>query len=238
MRGVVRSRFAGSDPDVAEVIEAVGHRSAEHRAQDSELRDEGLASGRAHRRGQHLLDRVVVSSFNPLALRRVRQLNPWIPIGLLYAPTAPSCADPGLATCSSPKPSTHTTADGDDQYVRWAREQGYRVHTWTVDDPEDVAAHAARVDSSSPTGRPAETGLLTSPREPQSRRRGCPCSCSQEAEAAGFKWTTWCGCANPIRAAATNGGWCALVPTSASSVRSAADGCCWTAGLSTSESRL
>jgi glycerophosphoryl diester phosphodiesterase len=60
--------------------------------------------------------RVIVSSFAPNSLRRVRKLNPYIPLGLLY---------------NKPEP------------VFWpsllkARQRGKRVHVWTVNDVQDM----------------------------------------------------------------------------------------------------
>ncbi len=31
-------------------------------------------------------------------------------------------------------------ADVDERYMAWARERGYRIHTWTVDDPDRMGS--------------------------------------------------------------------------------------------------
>ncbi|MCI0478169.1 MAG: glycerophosphodiester phosphodiesterase [Anaerolineales bacterium] len=85
------------------------------------------------------LARVMVSSFNPLALRRMYQLDPRIPRGLLYRPNLPiylrrawlrPLAHP---TAMHPHYSMITRA-----FMTWARGKGYQVNTWTVDDPEET----------------------------------------------------------------------------------------------------
>lgn len=84
----------------------------------------------------HLLDRVVVSSFNHLLLRKVRQLNPWIPIGLLYSPDMPlPLRRTWLRPLLRPEALHPSYEMLDPKTVRWAKERGYRLHTWTVDDP-------------------------------------------------------------------------------------------------------
>ena len=134
--------FAGQRiPTLQEVIEAVGHQlllNIELKTRDA--RDPRLAQAVVRIvEENHLLDRVLVSSFNPLALRQVRKSNPWIPLGLLYAPDMPFyLRRPWLRRLSQPEAlhPHHTTVD--DDYMRWAKAQGYRIHTWTVDDPGEM----------------------------------------------------------------------------------------------------
>ena len=58
-------------------------------------------------RRRRLHDRVIVSSFNPFSLRKMRKLDPAIPLGLLYVPKLPVPPVPGppcpqgSATCRS-----------------------------------------------------------------------------------------------------------------------------------------
>lgn len=83
-----------------------------------------------------LRSRVLLSSFNPLALRRIQRIDPNIPTGLIcLRPTWPSL---GLASLIVEWPTRalhphHSLVDA--EFVRRAHEQGVRVHTWTVDDP-------------------------------------------------------------------------------------------------------
>jgi len=131
--------FAGQRiPTLQEVIETVGHRLLLNiELKSAGLRDDGLAAQVVRIiEDYHLLDRVVLSSFNPLELRRVKQLNPWIPIGLLYAPDMPIFLRRPwfryLLQFEALHPH-HSLVN--ERYLRWARGHGYRVHTWTVDDP-------------------------------------------------------------------------------------------------------
>ncbi len=84
-------------------------------------------------------DRVLFSSFNPLALREMAALNPRLPRGLLYAANQPvylrrAWLRPlARATALHPK---HTMVDA--RLVRWAHEKGYAVNTWTVDFPPEM----------------------------------------------------------------------------------------------------
>ncbi|MCI0576650.1 MAG: glycerophosphodiester phosphodiesterase, partial [Chloroflexi bacterium] len=100
------------------------------------LLDQGLAAAVADRiEGHHLQDRVLVSSFNPLVVRRARRvLSPRTPVALIR--------DHGLLKYG------YLLADGpadhprhmlvDEAYMAWAGRKGYRVHAWTVDDPAEA----------------------------------------------------------------------------------------------------
>ncbi len=130
--------FAGQCvPTLQQVIETVGHRLLLNiELKTAGWRDDGLAAAVVGIvEDQNLLDRVVVSSFNPLAVRRVRQLNPFIPIGLLYAADMPLFLRRAwFRHLLQPRALHPHYSMVDDQYVHWARQQGYRIHTWTVDD--------------------------------------------------------------------------------------------------------
>ena len=131
--------FAGQRiPTLQEVIEAVGrHLLLNIEIKTKSARDDALAQAVVRIvEEHHLLDRIIVSSFNPLALRQVRNLNPWIPLGLLYAPDLPRLLRrPWSRHLVRPEALHPHHATVDKQYVDWARAQGYRIHTWTVDDP-------------------------------------------------------------------------------------------------------
>lgn len=92
-----------------------------------------------------LHERVIVSSFNPLVLARLRRLDPTIPLGLLYAPDMP----PGLRHgefarwldvaalhphWSQIRPAT----------IAAAHAAGRQVNTWTVNEPEVMQRLIAR----------------------------------------------------------------------------------------------
>jgi glycerophosphoryl diester phosphodiesterase len=131
--------FAGQRiPTLQEVVDAVGQGLRINIELKTEsAKDDGLAAAVVHLVEENdLLDRVVVSSFNPLALWRVRRLNPWIPLGMLYDEGLPFfLRRPWLRHLVRPAALHPEGAMVDAAYVRWARSRGYRVHTWTVDDP-------------------------------------------------------------------------------------------------------
>ena len=88
----------------------------------------------------HLEEFVLVSSFNPLALRRLRRVLPArVPIALIR--------DKGwlkygylLADGEADHPN-QTLVDA--AYMEWARKRTYQVNVWTVDDPAEARRLAA-----------------------------------------------------------------------------------------------
>ncbi|MCL7452384.1 MAG: glycerophosphodiester phosphodiesterase, partial [Anaerolineae bacterium] len=82
---------------------------------------------------------VVLSSFNPTTLWRVRRLDPEIATGLLYSPDMPLVLRRAwwrhLIRPAALHPDYPSVDAG---FVRWAHERGYRVHTWTVDEPQEM----------------------------------------------------------------------------------------------------
>ncbi|HSD82628.1 MAG TPA: glycerophosphodiester phosphodiesterase [Anaerolineae bacterium] len=86
------SAFQGERvPLLEEVFETVGQRLLINvEIKGMALRGTGLEAKVAALIEKHdLLDRVIISSFNPLALRRVKQVNTHLTCGLLYAPDTP-----------------------------------------------------------------------------------------------------------------------------------------------------
>jgi glycerophosphoryl diester phosphodiesterase len=80
-----------------------------------------------------LADRVLVSSFNPLTLRQCRhELRSEIVLALVRSPGL-SKYGYLLARGRADHPEASLV---NEQYMDWARRQDYRVHVWTVDDPE------------------------------------------------------------------------------------------------------
>lgn len=89
-----------------------------------------------------LTERVLVSSFNPLALRRFRKVAPEVPIGFLYE-TAPLSRLAQLLAALLPglRPQAlhpHWSLVGPET-VRRAHRRGRKVVVWTVDEPEAMA---------------------------------------------------------------------------------------------------
>jgi glycerophosphoryl diester phosphodiesterase len=87
-------------------------------------------------RRHNAAERVIVSSFNPFALRRFRPLAPEVPLGYLYSPDEPIYLRQGwlmLGFHHEARHPHHSMIDA--QYMAWAKQHNYRVNTWTVDDP-------------------------------------------------------------------------------------------------------
>jgi glycerophosphoryl diester phosphodiesterase len=83
--------------------------------------------------------RVLISSFNPLALRRMLLLDPRLPRGLLYAPRLPIFLRRAwLRPFARPAALHPHFSMVTREFVVWAHQRGYQVNTWTVDEP-DVA---------------------------------------------------------------------------------------------------
>jgi len=92
--------------------------------------------------------RVVLSSFNPFSLRRVRQIAPELHSGLLYSEDLPAYLRRAwlrpLARPAALHPHYPMVTDS---YLEWARAKGYRVNVWTVDDAAEMQRLIAqRVD--------------------------------------------------------------------------------------------
>ncbi len=124
-------------PTLDEVFEAIGARTRIN----VEIKPEfGRSSGEVEHkvaeaiRRHGLARRVIVSSFNPVTLRRFRRAMPEVPIGYLYSRDVPFFV-PQLMI-GLPHEARHPHFDMiDAKYMAWAKRQGYRVNTWTVNDP-------------------------------------------------------------------------------------------------------
>jgi glycerophosphoryl diester phosphodiesterase len=134
--------FAGQRiPTLQEVIDAVGHRLLLNiELKTSGWGDGGLAAKVGHIVEQNgLVDRVILSSFNPLTVARARWRTPQIATGLLYAEEMPLFLRKAwLRRLVRPTALHPHYAMVDAQYVWWANKQAYRVHVWTADDPGDM----------------------------------------------------------------------------------------------------
>jgi len=116
----------------------------------SGVRTRGLERGVVRAvRGSGLADRVLVSSFNPLSLARVRLLAPELRTALLYHPEAPvwlrSGALAGWLHVDAIHPHHSQVTAG---LVVRAHGRGLAVNTWTVNDAREVRRLLAlRVDA-------------------------------------------------------------------------------------------
>lgn len=137
--------FAGTRiPTLDEVFESVGQKfrliNVEIKSLDIETTD-GVEQATADCIRRHnLQDSVIVSSFNPYALRRFRPILPDVAIGILYE--ADSTHTPaGSVTLAlmdgvayQARHPYHSLIDA--AYMETAHGAGYRVNTWTVNEPD------------------------------------------------------------------------------------------------------
>lgn len=126
-----------SIPTLDEVFETLGPNFLYNvELKTTALRDNGLAAAVADRiQAHHVENQTVVSSFNPLAVRRVRRhltRSTWVAhlhytAGLRYKYL--------LAPSQAIHPHYRLV---DARYMVWAKKMGWRVHAWTVDDPVEA----------------------------------------------------------------------------------------------------
>lgn len=135
-------------PTLDEVFEAVGNRTrinVEIKAES--IRGGGIEVQVAGAIRRHGLERsVIISSFNPITLRRFRHVMPEVPIGYLYAEdTPPFVPHLMIGLAHEAKNPQHTMIDA--ASMERARDGGYRVNTWTVNDPaRAIELHRLGVD--------------------------------------------------------------------------------------------
>ncbi len=134
--------FAGQRlPTLQEVLEVLGDRLLFNvELKGSSWRDRGLeAAVLAVIEAQGMLDRVLISSFDPFALRRMKRLAPRLPVALLYAPDLPLYLRRAWLAPLLPhevRNPEHTMVTP--KAMAWFRRHRYRVVTWTVDEPEEM----------------------------------------------------------------------------------------------------
>jgi glycerophosphoryl diester phosphodiesterase len=129
------TEYAGTQiPTLDEVFEAIGKKTFINVEIKSESQEtDGVERAVAVCIARHnLMSSVIISSFNPLALRRFRAMQPEVPIGYLYSP------DYNFSEAMEGFP--HEARHPQDQmidaaYMNWAKSHNYRVNTWTVNDP-------------------------------------------------------------------------------------------------------
>jgi glycerophosphoryl diester phosphodiesterase len=89
-------------------------------------------------------DQVVISSFNPMALRRAKKAGPEIECALLLAPDLPGWTRSGLMRRYSGASALHPEAPMvDAAYAAWARKEGLPLRAWTVNDEDEMRRLAA-----------------------------------------------------------------------------------------------
>ena len=101
---------------------------------------DGLEKAVAHTVAQNnLYDRVIVSSFNPISLIRVKMADKRIDVGLIYAPDLANYLSEGWFVPILRPEALHPRFDMvDEDYMEWARKKGFQVSVWTVNETEDM----------------------------------------------------------------------------------------------------
>jgi glycerophosphoryl diester phosphodiesterase len=161
-------------PSLEDVLATFGQRLLYNiELKTTRLRDRGLERAVIAIIQRHgLADQVLLSSFNPWALRRARHLQPQIAVGLLVSPDQPfylRWTQVGPVMRYASRHPQHTLVNAN--YMRWARRYGYRVNVWTVDDPDEMMRLAALQVDAILTNRPdvLKWALATTGRERSSR---------------------------------------------------------------------
>jgi len=124
-----------------EALDAIGDRLLINIEMKSfSMGDDGMAEQVAEIiQRRDLYDQVIVSSFNPFALRRLKKADSRIETGLLYAPDLPIYLSRAwLRPWARPDALHPEYVMVDEAYMRWAQKKGYPVNVWTVNEPEDM----------------------------------------------------------------------------------------------------
>ncbi len=129
--------FAGQGiPTLDEVIDAIGEslfinvEIKSPRESVDRLENRLASCVRRH----NMRERIIVSCFDPVILRRVKQMMPMVLMGFLYQPDMPAAHYlPLKELWHEARHPRHDMVD--EGYMRWARAQGYFVNVWTVNDP-------------------------------------------------------------------------------------------------------
>jgi len=139
--------FAGTRiPTLDQVFDLVGDRckvNIEIKSADPYARDASDAVVAFIQR-RRLHGQVIVSSFNPITLMKVRYLDPLIPLGLLHETEMPVFLRELLAGPPIQPQALHPHSLAvDHAYMSWAQQIGAQVNTWTVNDPLEAQHLAA-----------------------------------------------------------------------------------------------
>lgn len=146
------ARFAGERvPLLAQVFEAVGQRLLINvEIKSTTIKTTGLEAKVIDLIRQHgLIERVIVSSFNPLALIKVKRAEPRLACGLLYAPDEPiylsrAWLAPLIPNLEARHPQANTVTP---EVVKHIHARGQKINVWTVLAAREVKAlTAAGVD--------------------------------------------------------------------------------------------
>lgn len=128
-------------PTLTEVLETLGGQLLLNiELKSAGVRDNGLERAVTDQVTRHgLEDSVILSSFSPFSLRQAKRLAPRIPVGLLYAPGMSLPLRRAWLAALFPHEARHphhTMVNAG--FMTWARQRGYKVNTWTVDDVDEM----------------------------------------------------------------------------------------------------
>lgn len=120
------------------------------------LADDGLEAAVIRLIGKcQMQERIILSSFNPLSLMRVRRHAPNLRIGLLYALDLPLYLRKAWSRVFVRPDALHPHRGMvNAQYMDWAKARGYEVNVWTVDEPQPMQNLAALGVDAIITNRP------------------------------------------------------------------------------------
>jgi len=135
-------RFEGERiPTLEEVIATVG----QELLLNIEIKNTFLSDGALETKVVQLIeqygleDRVIISSFNPLALRRVKGLHPSLHVGLLFERKLPLFLRRAWLAPWAHADALHPHyAMINSEHVRRAKRKGYRLNVWTVNERMDM----------------------------------------------------------------------------------------------------
>ncbi|MEK9164441.1 MAG: glycerophosphodiester phosphodiesterase family protein [Chloroflexota bacterium] len=144
------AKFAGERvPTLAEVFEAVADtRSVWINVEltNYTTRGDGLERAVVELIGRmNFRRRVLLSSFNPLALRAVKVFDPGLPVAQLTAQRMPVYLREAWLAPFAPHEARHPdVAQLQQKGVAFYKKRGYRVNVWTNNDPEDMKLFASQ----------------------------------------------------------------------------------------------
>ena len=115
-------------------------------------------------RARGLGKEVIISSFNPAALLRIKRVAPELPRGLLYSPGLPiPLARAWFRPLVKPDALHPHSSIVNDRYMRSAHRRGYQVNVWTVNSLTEMHRMIAAGVDGIITDHPARLRQLTSP---------------------------------------------------------------------------
>jgi glycerophosphoryl diester phosphodiesterase len=139
--------FAGVPiPTLEEALDLVGNRCT----LNIEIKSDAGMGGDAPEplvdllRWRNLHDRVIVSSFNVMSLFHMRWLDDKVRLGLLfYEPLPRFVREPWLLPLIRPEALHPHYSLVDEPFMAWARQQGFAVNVWTVNEIDEARRLAA-----------------------------------------------------------------------------------------------